>query len=421
LLRKIAKSTTWYLFEKVIRILVTFFVGLWLARYLGPSQYGILGYAIALIATLSFFASWGVESIVIRYFITQPEEASDIASTYFYTRMFGAFLVPFIAYGCLHFAGMDSEVLVVITLILSLSVLCLSFDVADCYFQALGFSSRTSLIRAGSVIFGAFLKIALIILDVELWVFAFAITLESMLLAIIYFLALKNASISLSLGNWNQAIFKQIFFGGSGLILSAVTVMVYSKIDVLVIGANFSESILGNYSIAVSMCGAWNLLGVSICQAFAPYITRAKNSKSLNDYHKILRNLLLLMLFTSLLGSLVLSIIAEPLFSLVLGEEYSLGANYFSWLIWISVPTFLGIATSQIIVNEQQYWVSLFRTAIGLSVTLLLIYPALNIFGVPGVIAVLIFSSCINTPLVLVSSRIRKALMPALSLKSLKR
>jgi PST family polysaccharide transporter len=421
LLRKIAKSTAWYLFEKVIRILVTFFVGLWLARYLGPSQYGILSYAIALIATLSFFASWGVESIVIRDFIAHPEKANEIASTYFYTRMFGALLVPLIAYGCLHFAGMDSEILVVITLILSLSVLCLSFDVADCYFQALGFSSRTSLIRAGSVIFGAFLKIALMILDVELWVFAFAVTLESMLLAVIYFLALKNVSISLSLRNWNQAIFKQIFFGGSGLILSAATVMVYSKIDVLVIGANFSESILGNYSIAASMCSAWNLLGVSICQAFAPYITRAKNLQSLDDYHKILRNLLLLMLFASLLGSIVLSFIAEPLFSLVLGEEYALGANYFSWLIWISIPTFLGIATSQIIVNEQQYWVSLFRTAIGLSITLLLIYPALNIFGVPGVIAVLIFSSCINTPLVLVSSRIRKALIPALSLKSLKR
>lgn len=414
MLNKIAKSTAWYLVEKTTRIVVTFFVGLWVARYLGPVQYGTLSYAIALTATLSFFASWGLESLVVTDFIKTPHKANEITTTYFYMRFCGALVVPLVAVGYLLLVGLDQSVLIIVTLILSLSVICLSFDVADCYLQAEGLSARTSMVRVCSVILGALIKIAFIILEADLWMFAMAISLESLVLAFLYSKTLRNLSFSLKIQDIDPALFKQFFVGGAGLVLSAATVVLYSKIDILVIGGNFSGNVLGNYSIASSMCGAWNLLGISICQAFAPYITRSKHSEAVLDYQKTLRFFLLLMFGVAVLGSLILSFVAEPLFTLVLGNDYLLGAQYFQFLIWVSIPTFLGIATSQIIVNENQYWVSLFRTSMGLAITLAFIYPALNAYGVQGVIAVLLVSSCINTPLVLLSSQIRKVLLPAI-------
>lgn len=396
---------------------MTFFVGLWVANYLGATQYGVLAYAMALVTTLSFFASWGVETLVIADFIREPNNTNRIASTYFYVRLCGGLLVPFLAIAYLLQIEADRADLLPIVLILSLAVACLSFDVADCYFQATGKSARTSMIRASSVVFGGAFKIALIVLHAELWLFAVAALIEAIFMAVLYAKSLKEAQVSLSLKSFDRAILKNIFIGGIALILSAATVVVYSKIDLLVVGANFSESVLGNYAIAVSMCGAWNLLGISICQAFAPYITRAKSSKDLKEYQVVLRLFLLLMLVVSLLGSLILSFAAKPLFALLLGEEYAAASLYFQFLIWISIPTFLGIATSQIIVNEKQYWVSLLRTTIGLAVTILLIYPAMVAYGIKGVIGVMLLSSCINTPLVLVSSNIRKAIFPALGLK----
>ena len=64
-----------------------FLVGAWVARYLGPQQYGTFAYATALIATLGFMASWGIESLVIRDLVQAPERQQQIVSTYFFLEL----------------------------------------------------------------------------------------------------------------------------------------------------------------------------------------------------------------------------------------------------------------------------------------------------------------------------------------------
>ena len=58
-LQKIIINMNWLFLDTAIRMGVAFFVGVLVVRYLGPEQYGVLSYAIAIIAFFSVFAKLG--------------------------------------------------------------------------------------------------------------------------------------------------------------------------------------------------------------------------------------------------------------------------------------------------------------------------------------------------------------------------
>ena len=60
--RKYFFNTGWLFAEKVLRMAVGLFVGVWVARYLGPAQYGLLNYAGAFVGLFSAFATLGLEN-----------------------------------------------------------------------------------------------------------------------------------------------------------------------------------------------------------------------------------------------------------------------------------------------------------------------------------------------------------------------
>jgi O-antigen/teichoic acid export membrane protein len=112
----------------------------------------------------------------------------------------------------------------------------------------------------------------------------------------------------------------------------------------------------------------------------------------------------------SVTGSLAIAGMSTVIFDQLLGPAYSAGGKILSILVWSSVPVFLGMATSQIIVNDKLYWVSLFRTSLGMLISLALVAPAALRFGVNGVAVVVIGSACMATLAILVSPSARQTI-----------
>ena len=144
-------NSSWYLSEKLLRLLGAFLVSAWVARYLGPHQFGTLAFAIGLVAMLGFLGSLGLESVVVRDLVQHPERESRIASSYFSLRLAGAALVPLIACGYVAVAHPGDRELLVVVGILASGVLLTSFDVVECVLQARHEARSASLVRAGAL------------------------------------------------------------------------------------------------------------------------------------------------------------------------------------------------------------------------------------------------------------------------------
>ena len=79
----ISTNISWLFFDKALRLIVGLGVSSWVARYLGPDQYGVLNYATALVALFGSLITLGVDNIVIRHIIAKPEERNRFLGSAF--------------------------------------------------------------------------------------------------------------------------------------------------------------------------------------------------------------------------------------------------------------------------------------------------------------------------------------------------
>ena len=63
---KYFKNTSLLFAEKILRMFVGLFVGVWVARYLGPEQFGLLSYAQSFVGLFTIIATLGLDDVVVR-------------------------------------------------------------------------------------------------------------------------------------------------------------------------------------------------------------------------------------------------------------------------------------------------------------------------------------------------------------------
>ena len=51
---------------------VSLFVGIYVARYLGPERFGLLSYTLSFVLLFSSLASFGLDDILVRELVKQP-------------------------------------------------------------------------------------------------------------------------------------------------------------------------------------------------------------------------------------------------------------------------------------------------------------------------------------------------------------
>src|SRR5690606_31003958 len=86
--RKYFTNVFWLTAEKVFSLFISMVVGIYVARYLQPEQYGMLNYAISFVGILSAFSSLGINRIVVRELALAPQRRDEIMGTSFIITSF---------------------------------------------------------------------------------------------------------------------------------------------------------------------------------------------------------------------------------------------------------------------------------------------------------------------------------------------
>lgn len=97
LLRRIVANITWLIGDKILRLGVGVWIGAWVARHLGPEQFGKLNYSMAIIALFSAFATVGLPDVLIRDLVRTPQHRATIFARAFAMRIAGSVVVLVLA------------------------------------------------------------------------------------------------------------------------------------------------------------------------------------------------------------------------------------------------------------------------------------------------------------------------------------
>ena len=107
--RKYFANTSWLLGERVLRMVISLFVGIYVARYLGPERFGLLSYSVSFVWLFSSLASFGLNNILVRELVQSPEQRNNLIGTVFWLKVFGTFLMATAIILVLQFFEADQQ------------------------------------------------------------------------------------------------------------------------------------------------------------------------------------------------------------------------------------------------------------------------------------------------------------------------
>ena len=133
--RKYFANTSWLLGECVFRMVVSLFVGIYVARYLGPERFGLLSYALSFVWLFSSLASFGLDDILVRELVQRPEQRNNLLGTVFWLKVCGTIIMGTAIAAVLQFMAEDQRTSWMIVII-AFGFLFQATNVIEFYFQA---------------------------------------------------------------------------------------------------------------------------------------------------------------------------------------------------------------------------------------------------------------------------------------------
>ncbi len=380
--KKYFANTSWLFAEKIIRLLVTFIVGIYIVRYLGPERFGIFSYALSFVALFSPLATIGLDNIAVRELVKDPEKKNLLLGSVFFLKLGGSVLSILLIIASVFFIH-ESSLAVILIIIISFTTVFQSFNVVDLYFQSKVLSKYSVSVLSSSFLISSAFKIYLIVFRYPLIYFAVATTLEIFLLAIGYIIVYRINGNHLFKWKFNKPLAMSLFKDSWPLMLSGVAVAVYMKIDQVMLKQMLNDTQVGYYAAAVKLCEAWYFIPVAIGTSLFPAIINAKknNDKLFKDR---LQKLYDLLAFISISIALPVTFLSNFIIKILFGSAFLPSAPVLTIYIWAGVAVFLGVATNQYLVTENYTKTIFYRTFGGMLLNIVLNIILIPVMGITG-------------------------------------
>ncbi len=363
-LRAIIANTGWLFADRILRMGVGLFVGVWVARYLGVQQFGVFNYANAFVALFISFSTLGLDAITVQSIVRKPENKEQILGTVFWLKMLGGVGCLLLASVSIFILRHDDELSISLVVILASVGIFQSFDTIDLWFQSQVQSKYTVVAKNTAFIIVTLLKIALITMQAPLIAFAWAGLVEVGLGAIGLIFAYKVNGHSIWLWHWSFPLARNLLKDSYPLILSGLAIMIYVKIDQIMLGQMVGDKAVGIYSAATRVSEVWYFIATAIMSSVTPSIYGSKKVSEAIYYRKLEHSLNLLTRF-SIIIALTISILAGTIIKITFGSSYNEAEVILRIHIWACVFVFMGVGASPWFIAEGLTHLPFRRTLIG--------------------------------------------------------
>lgn len=380
---KIFHNFSWLIADKLIRLALSLFVAIVVARYLGPENYGIWSYLFSITMFFTAFASLGMDSILPRELVNHPENELSIFSTTFVLKLLGGvigFVLNIIIF--LWYKNPDTELLLMMSLMASLLIFQ-SLDVSDVFFKSKLQAKYSVIGRNIAFIIIAILKLYFVYYHFNLIYFVATNSLEMLIGGIMVFTFYFKKGNSISFKSFDWKLGKTLLKDGIPMAVSGLMVMLYMRIDQIMLTDIDSETANGIYSTGVRMIEIVYFIPMALAESFFPGIVYSKKHEG-EKYQQNMLGFYSIMTYLAIGIGVVTVIIAKPMMNLFFGQEFE-GSGDVLQVFGLSIyATFMGIASGKYLVTENYKNIILLRSFLGLSVNVLLNFLWIPQYGFMG-------------------------------------
>jgi PST family polysaccharide transporter len=382
--RQIATSGALLLIENLIRLGATAAVSFWIARRLGPSQFGILNFASALMAIFLSAAALGMDTPVILR-LTRTERPGSVIGAALFIRAISSTAAFAIAITVAWLLKRGDPLALGTTLIVSASILVSIPSALDYWFKARTIAGAPALARLSGTLVSVGAKIACLLLGLGLLALAWTVVLEAMIASLGLMLAYRwespgNAREGLSL---DRRLVQGLLVQSLPYLYSGVAVILYMKIDIVMLSYFSSNAETGIYSLAQKLSEVLYVVPVVLIESAFPSLAK-RSLIAGRDNSRDAQTLFDLATGGALLVTLVSVLIAAPVIDTLFGDRYGASVHIFQLHAWSCIAIAMNSARNRwlAVVGLQRYAPTV--TSIGVVVNVamnLLLIPAFGGMG----------------------------------------
>lgn len=382
-LLRILDNMSWLTLDKILRMGVGLVIGIWVARYLGPEMFGVLSFALAFVGLFGPIGALGLKQIVVRDLVKQPDDTSRILGTAAMIRLIAGVVTYGLMVGAIMLLRPDDVLVMALVMIIGLMVVVQVSEIAAFWFEAQVRSKCTVLATGAAFALFTLVRVVLLLMEAPVMAFAIATSAEVALAAcllVVVFLRKGVPMAGLSVDT-NRA--RQLLQDSWPLFLSGIAIVVYMRIDQVMLGQMLDDSAVGVYSVAIKISEVWYFIPTIITASVFPTLI-ATRERSETEYYAQLQRLFNLLVWMAITIGVSMTFLATPLVAFLFGEAFREAGAVLAIHIWAGVFVFLGVASGKWYVIENRQILSLQRALLGAGVNLvlnLLLIPRLGVVG----------------------------------------
>lgn len=387
---KIASNFSWLLVDQVGRLGLSLVVGVWVARYLGPENFGRLNYAAAFVAIFAAIVPLGLDALVVRELVRQPGEQRRLLSTSVALRALAALLclLPILAFS--YFLPNPDHTVQVLVFITAAGILFQPLESLSLFFQARTEMRYIVVPRSLMLLIVSGLKVGLILQGCSVVWFAVVTLAEAGLVSLTSFLVYRyqlSAPIRFQ-ADWTIA--RRLLGESWPLLLSGLSIMLYLKIGQLMLGMMLGQQALGVYSAAIRISEFWYFIPGILASSVLPALVKSRELAP-DQYRTRLEFYFKVNAAMSYLLAITVSLCSGAIIGALYGRTYSGAGPVLATHVWVLPFVFLGVARGQHLINEGLLRFSMFATLAGLVTNVAANFALIPRYGPVGAaIAVLI-------------------------------
>lgn len=383
IVRRIAANSTWLLVDRSVRMLIGIVLTVWVARYLGKSDFGLLNFCIACLALLGPITTIGMRNILIKALIEHPAQSGTLVGTALILRFGAASLALVAGLASLHLWKGDSRLLM-IAIPIALTTFPRLTDVFEQRFQAELLAKPMVVASLVGALAAASLRAGCILLELDVvwivWGDLLAVSIGCTVLALHYF---RFTGSEFRSWRFNRSWARTLLAESWPQMLSGIAIVVYMKLDQIMLEALQGRDAVGVYSAALRFSEFWYFVPTVIFASAFPRIVQLRSEDTVR-YHKRLQQTFEFSALAALAIAIPVTLLGPMMMRLFYGSAFHGAGTILAIHVWTTLFVFWGVAQEPWNTAEGLLRQSLVRTLLGAVVNAMLNLILIPRFGPAG-------------------------------------
>jgi PST family polysaccharide transporter len=352
-MRGLALDTAILFVERCLRLLIGALVTAFLARTLGPYEYGTYSYALSLVVVSSCLAQAGLEPILVRELVVH-EAPLRLLSAAFALRLVGGVCAVLLAIVASSVSATPELPVTWLVALISVSGILQAGYVLDAWLQSRQAFRASSAAKTVALLCAGLARVAAALTSEPLLALALVAIGESALTSWLLWTVANSRGLGgrQAWPGFDRGELRSLWRSARPMLLSSFAIVVYSRADVILLGQLGSRAEVGLYAAASTLSEAFYVVPVALMQAATPRLSELHS----RDDRLFREACMRLVRYCSLAGlaiAIAVSALAVPIVSLIYGRTFAGSQSMLSVHVWSTWMVFVSVASEPWYIHRQ--------------------------------------------------------------------